>query len=247
MNEVPFQIKPFGPEALLLEWPAGVSEETLMDVLGFMRYLNDNHLPETQWGLIPVYHSLTLISQGLAKDLDRVTRELPEWYRAYPGPGSLPTRCWELPVCYDSPFSPDLEEVARTLQTTETALVENHTSRPYRVFGIGFLPGFLYLGGVPESLRLPRREHPRLQVPAGAVGLADRQTGIYPQVSPGGWHLIGNCPVPLFDPDAQPPCFISPGDQVRFRAVSRAEYELHKIEGEIGIYKFKEGKGNAED
>ncbi|MCO5723437.1 5-oxoprolinase subunit PxpB [Robiginitalea marina] len=245
MSEAPFHIKPFGREALLLEWPAGVSEETLMDVLGFMRYLRDNHLPESEWEFIPVYHSLTLISYGKEKDLERVTRNLPAWYHDYPGPGTLSARCWELPVCYDPPFAPDLEEVARILNTTEPDLVRSHTAQPYRVFGIGFLPGFLYLGGVPETLRLPRRDHPRLRVPAGAVGLADRQTGIYPQESPGGWHLIGNCPVPLFNPEAQPPCFISPGDQVRFRAVSPAEYELHKIEGEIGIYNFREGEGNA--
>ena len=94
----------------------------------------------------------------------------------------------------------------------------------------------MYLGGLPASLEIPRRAEPRLKVPKGSVGLASKQTGIYPQESPGGWNIIGNCPVDLFDPKKDDPCFVKVGDKIQFERISKAEYKLHKIEGEVGIY-----------
>ena len=245
MSEIPFAIKPYGPRALLLEWPARVDPAILEDILGFAQDLQNHYLPAPDWELIPIYHTLTLIGSEDA-GLERVRKELPKWYAARTAEYALPTRVWELPVCYEPPFAMDLQAVADALHMDTENLVQTHTSQEYRVFGIGFLPGFLYLGEVPEILRLPRREHPRQQVPPGSVGLAGAQTGIYPQSSPGGWHIIGNCPVPIFDPEEDPPCLAAPGDLVRFRAVSRGEYELHKLEGEVGIYKYKKDNSHAQ-
>ena len=97
----------------------------------------------------------------------------------------------------------------------------------------------MYLGGVPKELEIPRKSQPRAKVVKGAVGLAGKQTGVYPQDSPGGWNIIGNCSVPMFDPTEQSPCFVNVGDKVQFYAIERAEYDLHKIEGEVGIYKVE--------
>ncbi|MEJ2585401.1 MAG: 5-oxoprolinase subunit PxpB [Robiginitalea sp.] len=245
MNTPPFEIKTYGPDALLLEWPKKVSLKILMDILSFQEYLRKNHLTEEAWEFIPIYHSLTLIHHKGKAAMESVVKNLPTWYSACPKGRTLKTRQWELPVCYEEPFSLDLQETARNLEMTPETLVELHTGRDYRVYGIGFLPGFLYLGGIPEALRIPRRKQPRIKVPKGSVGLAGEQTGVYPQESPGGWHIIGNCPVPLFDAGKKPPCLISPGDQIRFRSVSKGEYELHKLEGEVGIYNYKKGNGNA--
>ncbi len=245
MNPPPFRIKPFGPRAVLLEWPSRLELEILFDILGFAAYLKKGRLAETQWEYVPIYHSLTLISRDAPVDLDTLAKALRSWYESYPGPESIRTREWELPVCYDPEFGLDLEQAAETLQMSPETLILKHGAATYRVFGIGFLPGFLYLGGVPEELRLPRKASPRARVPGGSVGLADRQTGIYPQDSPGGWNILGKCPIPLFDPQRDPPSFIALGDSIRFRAVSRAEFDLHRIEAEVGVYDHSKKYGNA--
>lgn len=245
MNEISFRIKPFGTRAVLLEWPAEVHTDILEDIVGFVEFLQAGPMPVSQWEFVPVYHSLTLISKSADLDYPSLKEQLEQAYSEYPGPVAREQHHWELPVCYDAAFGPDLETAAAALGMSPEALIEAHTAQPYPVYGIGFLPGFLYLGGIPEAIQVPRREAPRPKVPKGAVGLASRQTGIYPQESPGGWNLIGNCPIPLFDPKREPPCFVSLGDTVRFRSVSRAEYDLHKIEGEVGVYDFKRKYGNA--
>jgi len=122
----------------------------------------------------------------------------------------------EIPVRYNSL---DLPEVAERLQLTENEVVRLHTETIYTVFMIGFLPGFPYLGPLPKSLELPRRDTPRLRVPAGSVAIAGQQTGIYPQASPGGWHLIGHTDFPLFSPVKNPPAFLQPGMRVQFVSV----------------------------
>ncbi|MBC2840455.1 5-oxoprolinase subunit PxpB [Robiginitalea sp. SC105] len=244
MKVPPFQVKAFGPEAVLLEWPAAVREDILTEILGFRDYLIGDCLEGTTWELVAIYNSLMLY-KGKPIDMEPFERQLREWFDSYPGPATLSFQEWELPVCYEGEFAPDLGEVAARLGTTAEEVVRRHCGTSYRVYGIGFLPGFLYLGGVPENLEVPRKETPRLKVAKGSVGLASQQTGIYPQESPGGWNVIGKCPIPLFDPVRKPPCFISLGDKVRFQAVSEAEFNLHRIEAEVGVYDFKKKYGHA--
>jgi len=120
----------------------------------------------------------------------------------------------EIPVRYDGP---DLPEVAELLNLPASEVIRLHTGTVYTVFMIGFLPGFPYLGPLPAALELPRRDVPRLRVPAGSVAIAGRQTGIYPRASPGGWRLIGSTDFRLFDPAERPPARLQAGMQVRFR------------------------------
>ena len=122
----------------------------------------------------------------------------------------------DIPVVYGTAAGPDLGEVARHAGLTEKQVVELHASVDYVVWFLGFQPGFPYLGGLPEQLATPRRDEPRLQVPAGSVGIGGAQTGIYPLATPGGWQLIGHTPLPLFDPDRDEPVLLRPGDTVRF-------------------------------
>jgi len=126
------------------------------------------------------------------------------------------SRYIEIPVVYGTAAGPDLGEVARHAGLTEKQVVELHSSMDYVVWFLGFQPGFPYLGGLPEQLATPRRDEPRLQVPAGSVGIGGAQTGIYPLATPGGWQLIGHTPLPLFDPDRDEPVLLRPGDTVRF-------------------------------
>ncbi len=127
----------------------------------------------------------------------------------------VPGRLHRIPVVYDGE---DLEEVKRALSLSGDELIAMHTRPIYRVFLVGFVPGWAYLGPLPEELYLPRRQTPRMQVPTGSVAIAGRQTGIYPLPTPGGWHLIGRTAVKLFLPDSDPPCLFRSGDRVKFFA-----------------------------
>lgn len=124
----------------------------------------------------------------------------------------------EVPARYGGGYGPDLTAAADRLGISEDALIAQHTGTDYCVFMLGFLPGFPYLGPLPETLALPRHPTPRLRVPAGSVAIAGRQTGIYPQSSPGGWHLIGQTDLILFDPGRKRPALFEPGMKIRFKA-----------------------------
>jgi inhibitor of KinA len=132
-------------------------------------------------------------------------------------PMAEPGRLHRIPVVYDGP---DLEAVSAVLGLDVAKIVEIHTRPIYRVFFVGFVPGWGYLGPLPEALELPRRQVPRTKVPAGSVAIAGRQTGIYPLATPGGWHLIGRTSVKLFLPDSDPPCLFRAGDRVKFFATT---------------------------
>ena len=127
----------------------------------------------------------------------------------------VPGRLHRIPVVYDGE---DLEDVTRSLNLSREEVIATHTRPIYRVFLVGFVPGWAYLGPLPEELYLPRRKVPRMLVPPGSVAIAGRQTGIYPLPTPGGWHLIGRTSVKVFLPDSDPPCLFRSGDRVKFFA-----------------------------
>jgi KipI family sensor histidine kinase inhibitor len=131
----------------------------------------------------------------------------------------------EVPVCYENEFAPDLADVARHAALPEEEVVDRHATASYRVTCVGFTPGFPYLSGLPAELATPRRASPRKEVPTGAVAIGGTQTGIYPRKSPGGWNIIGRTPLLLFDVQRQPPALFHAGDRVRFRRISRDEFE----------------------
>jgi inhibitor of KinA len=131
----------------------------------------------------------------------------------------------EVPVCYDNEFAPDLEEVAQHTGLSPDEIVRRHLDATYRVSCVGFTPGFPYLSGLRPELATPRRASPRKEVPAGAVAIGGTQTGIYPRQSPGGWNIIGRTPLRLFDVQRDPPALFHAGDRVRFRKISRQEFE----------------------
>jgi inhibitor of KinA len=131
----------------------------------------------------------------------------------------------EIPVCYDNEFGFDLDEVARGAGLNPKEVIDLHSGAEYRVHCVGFIGGFPFLGGLPVKLATPRRETPRKEVPAGSIGIGGKQTGIYPIKSPGGWNIIGRTPLRLFDPQKNPPGLLRAGDHVRFRPISRGEFE----------------------
>lgn len=145
------------------------------------------------------------------------------------------TNCVELPVYYSEESGPELTLISEHSGLSVDEIIDIHQSMTYRVYAIGFAPGFAFLGEVDERIAMARLATPRLKVPRGAVGIADRQTAIYPDVSPGGWNLIGLCPTRMFNPDTDPTMPVSVGDEVRFKAINKDAFI--ELGGELGEYK----------
>ena len=131
---------------------------------------------------------------------------------------------WRFPSVTVGSWGPDVDVVAAHNRLTPEEIIRIHTSVEYLVYMIGFAPGFPYLGGMPERIATPRRESPRVSIPAGSVGIAGQQTGVYPIATPGGWQIIGRTPLRLFQPEQEQPTLLQAGDRVRFRQITEAEY-----------------------
>lgn len=174
--------------------------------------------------LVPSYASLLILYNPLTTDhLDvghRVRACLATLSEVTEAAGKLV----ELPAYYHPEAGEDLERLADRAGISTDEVIALHAGREYRVYAIGFAPGFAYLGRVDERIAAPRLATPRQRVPRGAVAIADRQTAVYPAVSPGGWNLIGRCPLRMFDPAATPTMPVSVGDRVRFQPVSREDF-----------------------
>ena len=169
--------------------------------------------------VVPSYSAVTVYVDPIRTDFDRLWAALDAAAGAV-APATGPAREIVVPVQYGGPAGPDLDEVARFAGCSADEVIRRHTAPRYRVYMLGFLPGFPYLGVVDARIAMPRRASPRLAVPARAVGIAGRQTGIYPTIAPGGWRLIGLAVVDPFDVGREPPCLFRPGDTVRFVAVA---------------------------
>ncbi|ULG71671.1 5-oxoprolinase subunit PxpB [Macrococcus brunensis] len=142
-------------------------------------------------------------------------------------------KVYTIPVCYD--YGLDMDELAEYCGLTPQEVVERHTSRRYLIYMLGFMPGFPFLGGLDASIAKPRKETPRKEIPAGSVGIANEQTGVYPLASPGGWNIIGRTPITLFDADRTPAVFYEAGDYIQFKAISKEEYTAIEQDAEYKI------------
>lgn len=233
----PLTYKQFGEKTILIEWPASIQEAILYDIIRYKATILD-HMPEAIEEGIVGYHSLAIKYSAVLADYERSKQMLERLYDATDQSPRPAAYLWELPVCYDRQFGIDLEEMSGTLGLTVEELIARHSEAVYTVYFIGFLPGFLYLGGLDERLHLPRKATPRLLVPKGAVAIGGQQTGIYPMQSAGGWHIMGNTPVPLFDLKKEPPCFAKAGDKIKFSPVSMVEYRQVETAVHRGTYEF---------
>ena len=172
------------------------------------------------------YCSVTIYFDPVLSNLERLTSELERLSENISETTEDNARLVKIPVVYGGEYGPDLEEVAAFAECSEAELIELHSRSDYRVYMIGFLPGFAYMGPVDSRIAMPRRETPRLNVPKGTVGIAGKQTGIYPMESPGGWRLIGQTPVSPFDSKRTEPFLIRAGDTVKFESILGDEFEV---------------------
>jgi KipI family sensor histidine kinase inhibitor len=174
--------------------------------------------------LVPSYASLLIIYNPLSTDHLSIAHRVRQCLQSVQAVEATEGSEVLLPVYYHPESGEDLEALADRAAMSVDEIIELHSGTEYRVYAIGFAPGFAYLGQVDERIAAPRLATPRQKVPRGAVAIADRQTAVYPAVSPGGWNLIGRCPVRMFDPDANPTMPVSVGDRVRFEPIDRARF-----------------------
>ena len=189
---------------------------------------------------VPTFRSLMVHYDPLATSRADLERSISALLNFEPSPRGAAT-LWRVPVCYEGEFAPDLAEVAQLTGVTQSEVVALHSGTRYHVYMLGFLPGFPYLGDLPERLALPRRADPRVRVPAGSVSIATNLSAIYPYESPGGWHLIGTTPTRLFDPALPRPALLAPGDMVRFEPIDPASYASIRKAVHSGEYQIVGG------
>jgi inhibitor of KinA len=175
--------------------------------------------------VVPTYRSVAVYFDPLRTDRAALDASVARAARDDAREQTAAGAAVRVPVCYGGDLGPDLPGVAAFASMDADAVVRAHTAATYRVFVVGFVPGFAYLGTVDRRIAMPRRSTPRVRVPAGSVGIAGVQTGIYPMETPGGWQLIGRTPVKPFDPDRADPFLMKAGDAVQFYAIDRGEYD----------------------
>lgn len=173
---------------------------------------------------MPTYRSLTVVFDPELISWNELRRRILGLLQGSFTGAAPDRRHWRLPVCYGDDFGLDLEQVAAARGLTPEQVIEFHGSLEYTVYMIGFLPGFPFMGDVLPALEMPRLREPRTRVPAGSVAITGQQTAIYPWESPGGWNILGRCPLPLFDAGRPQPALLAPGDRVRFEVVSPERY-----------------------
>lgn len=186
--------------------------------------------------LIPSYHSILVQYQPLITDHFAVRSQLQQILSRQLSQQDTDetSKLVKLPVWYSEESGPDLAQLAENAGLNTEQVIELHQQSQYRVYAIGFAPGFAYLGEVDKRIAAPRLTTPRKKVPTGAVAIADRQTAVYPAPSPGGWNLIGLCPQLMFDKSAQPPMPVRVGDKVQFYAIDKTEFL--RLGGKVGVF-----------
>lgn len=236
-SEAPARLRTLGDAALTVELGTGIEDATHARVLGLKAAVEAARGQGAFAGVIECvasFASLTVHFDPAQTDAQALSHALLAQARADHAV-AVQGRCWRLPACFAPDCAPDLAALAARKGLSEDEVVRLFTGAMFRVYAIGFLPGFPYMGGLPEALSVPRHETPRVQVPAGSVATALGMCAIYPYASPGGWWLLGRTPLVLFDPAREAsPALLRAGDIVRWQPISRAAFDALETEGRRG-------------
>jgi KipI family sensor histidine kinase inhibitor len=219
-----WRIIPAGDAAIVLELPARIDVAVTSRLVFIAEHLR-RRFGAAVLDAVVGYCTLTVYFDPVLTDALWLEGEMLGIASQEPPAAALNGARIDVPVCYGGEFGPDLASVAAQIGATPDEVIELHCAPEYRVFVVGFVPGFAYMGEVHERLALPRRSSPRTKVPAGSVAIAAGQTGIYPMETPGGWHLLGRTAVRPFDQTRDDPVLFRPGDIVTFHPIDQAEYE----------------------
>ncbi len=221
-----------------MEWPQRIDTSILNDILAFKSKLENSNLSYTK-SVNHAYASLLITYNVSNFDVSSEIDKLKNLYKAPNTLNKQKHRLWKIPVCYDESFGIDLQTLSKEKQITIDDIVQLHSIPIYTIFFIGFLPGFLYLGGLNEQLFTPRKATPRLKIEKGAVAIGGKQTGVYPSESPGGWNIIGNSPIHFFDSLKEEPCFAKAGDRLQFHPITLKTHNDIKTLVDAGVYQIE--------
>ena len=229
------ELLPFGDRAILINFEQKIEPAINDQVIALKQLLNESQIDGLK-DTIPAYCSLTVVYDPLEASYDKLCDQILQLAQLADKTPDFKSQTFDIPVCYGDEFGPDLEDLSEDIGVTPDDITSTHTSLAFRVYMIGFLPGFVYMGSLPDSLKCNRKKTPRLKVPARSVGLAGIQTGIYPSEAPGGWQIIGRTPIRIFNAKNEQPFLFKAGDQVKFHAISKDEYQ--EIEADLDRGKF---------
>lgn len=221
---------PLGDSGLLVEFGNSIDFETNRKVTALAGAITEATIQEVK-ELVPTYRSLLIRYDPTETTYEQLVFRVKDIEQTSTDTATkVEGRRLTIPVAYGGEYGPDLGYVAELHRLTEERVVQIHCASEYRVYMIGFVAGFPYLGTVANEIATPRLETPRLRVPAGSVGIAEKQTGIYPCEAPGGWQIIGRTPIRLFDPHKRPPTPLKAGDTVRFTPISETQFKASEKE-----------------
>ena len=230
-----YQIYPCGDHAVTIALGDAIDTAINQKIISLFHLLEEQKIEGVK-DIIPAYHTLTLVydlallkkKNPAASVYELMKAHLEKAVTVITEAPVMKPRLIEIPVCYDPLLAPDIVSLAALHQISVDEVIQLHTGKTYRVYMIGFLPGFAYMGSVDNTINTARKQQPRTKVPAGSVGIAGEQTGIYPFDSPGGWQLIGQTPLTMFDAKREEHCLLQAGDEVSFYAITIAEFTKHK-------------------
>lgn len=230
--------KSFGPRAILIEWPQKIDESILFDILTFKKKIQDHYI-NLNVEVINAYCSISIIYDSTIRNIYKEFSTLKELYKYNDHDFKPKSKKWKIPVCYDLVFGIDLHHISEYSELEIEEIIRLHFGTVYKIYFIGFLPGFLYMGGIHKKLFIPRRSSPRMFVEKGSVAIGNKQTGIYPINSPGGWHIIGRTPINMFDLKSSELCFASPADHIEFIRIDKKEFFDIKEKIEKGQFELQ--------
>lgn len=235
---MPFTIQPLGDSAVSLQFGTEISPSIHEKIRQYQLCLEQSRIDGIlEW--VPAYTTLAIFYRPDVISYDELKEKLLEIGENTEGMELPPPVVVEIPTLYGGSAGPDLPFVAEYNGLTEEEVVNIHSSSDYLIYMLGFVPGFPYLGGMDKRIAAPRKETPRPNIPAGSVGIAGEQTGIYPLETPGGWQIIGKTPVKLYDPERDTPILLKAGDYLRFAPITEKEYAEIEAAVEKGAFKIK--------
>lgn len=234
------KIMPEGDRALLVSFGSEIREETNRKVMKLCEQIGKEKIPGVT-ECVPAFCSLLVLYDPkicrYAEVKERIQVLLPGAEKT--GTGTAPEKkiIHHIPVCYGGMYGEDLASMEKITGLSSEEIIRIHTADTYRIYMLGFLPGFVYLGGLDRRICAPRLDVPRTSIPAGSVGIGGSQTGVYPIASPGGWRLLGWTPVRFYDPDREKPILCSAGEYIRFERMTEAEYQAVEKDVAAGTYR----------
>ena len=217
------KVMPAGDSALVVEFGNEINEAVNEKVHALAKKIRQENIPGIT-EMIPTFRSLLVSCDMLQISYSKLSVMLSVLSRELEMNQAAHHRIVKIPCCYGARFGADLTDMERLTGLSREEIIELHSSVDYKIYMLGFLPGFVYLGGLDKRLEVPRLDTPRVRIGKGAVGIGGNQTGIYPMESPGGWRLIGGTPVDLYDPEREDPVLLRAGEYIRFVPISIMDY-----------------------